>query len=370
MIRQVGITVAALGFMLNQAVSYGKHPGYGVSKVEISAKPKTIRIGEPLIIRLALEWEKPLIPADTEMVLQGLEQSAYVNVNYEAEPNLVERYPILPTAADTQAEDGSTYSVHFLVFYDYGLNKLIFGKQGIYTVYVKAWRNVSNSLKIEVGPPSALEARAISILSNANDYHFLILGTHDYRAKRPERIAHLREVAERCEGTVLANWSAARIGLEYFYEFHRQNPSFEKFKAARREMGIEDPNFTLARKYLAQGRELIDELPIREKVLLYLSKTEWIMDDYERVDSLLDELESKYPSGRYGKQVPKARIELQAIKKREIEESRKAELEHGDSQADAVPEAGDKPLPMVPIFAGAAVAVVVGAILLLKKKRT
>jgi len=350
---KIGIAFAAFYLMLC-SVGSADYP----TEIEISTKQKHIKVGEPLIIKLTYRFEQPQFSPRVDKVFTAIGPNAIVQIKKNDEEILSPGHHLGPDDLYLQDTEGLKYTGDFLFFYDFFKKKLVFDKPGIYTITVRRTRTkISNSLSITVEPAKDLHKRALSLLSDPNDYFFLEHGEHEYREKRPERISHLQQVVDRCEGTVLAKWAAARLGLEYFEEFHKKHPSFEKFKAKHQQGQIEEPLFDQARKYLAAGARLADEFPIREKILYQLTRTEAIRGNYEKAFSLLDELGAKYSKGEYGKRASSAKAELQKLKERELEESPKSLL--GQAWRSAI----------LPVVAAAAVGIVViGLILVLKKK--
>ena len=61
-------------------------------------------------------------------------------------------------------------------------------------------------------------------------------------------------------------------------------------------------------------------MPIHEKVLYNLSILEYIKNDYEKAEILLNQLKINYPRGRYGKKAEDAKQELIKIQEREKQE--------------------------------------------------
>jgi hypothetical protein len=232
----------------------------------------------------------------------------------------------------------------------------MFDKPGTYTISVLASpQHISNELAIVVEQSSSLQNKALSLLSDPNDYAFMVFGSHEYANRRAERISHLRQVVEQCEGTLLAKWAASRLGLEYFQEFHKKHPSFVKFKAKHQEGQIEEPLFDQVRKYLSVGVELRDEFPIRENVLSKLVNIEFMDGNYEKAFSLLDELRTKYPDGEYGRKASRWKEELIELQKREL------------AQAPQPRVSGwSRSLPFILVIAAG--IVLTGLILVLKKK--
>ncbi len=292
-------------------------------KIEIISQAQEIRVGEPLILKLVYRFQQPIISPDTGKVRENFKHSAYLNIEHKDKKFSTRRVPLFPIDLKIKNGQGLEYDRWFVCFYHYGEGRLLFPVPGKYSVTANGWTKRSKPLHIEVKEPSELEKLALLLLSDMNDYFFLESGEYDDEQKRPERMSHLIEVVEQCKGTTLAKWAAACLGIEYFIEFHRKHPSFEKFKDKRQKDKVEEPFFDLACKYLAIGADLPDEFQIREKVLWRLIDAEFIKDNYEKMDILLDELEAKYPSGKYGRKAPRTRIELKRLKKQHSEQSKK-----------------------------------------------
>ena len=295
------------------------------SKIEIDALRPSIKVGEPFVFRLTYTFEEPVVSERTQGIVKEIWHSAYFRLVREDNGSLLGRYRVYDVTLKLQDEQGLEYAENFMVFYDWGKKKLMFDKSGTYTMQVEGKTKKANPLTINVGPASKADKRAIVLLSEPEDYLFLIWGLVE-SSERAKRIARFKEVVSKCETTVLAKMAAACLGLEYFKDFHRKHPSFEEFKAKRKQAVAEEPLFDVAWKYLRMGAKLPDDFPIREKVLRMLVTTEWVTGNYEKVYSLLDELETKYPHGIYGKQVPNVRMELRELKKREMEQSQQAKM--------------------------------------------
>lgn len=287
------------------------------SRIEISSKYTAIQVSDPLIFKLVYRYEEPLLKPATGEIVQSFPHYAYLKIEDSKGRFPMNRFPIFPMDLTLKDNLGLEYEGQFVFLYHPGEKRVLFSVPGTYTVTVRGYTKVSNPLSIIVEPASKLQTRALSLLSDPNDYHFLEYGSHEDPNKRSVRISHLRLVVEQCKGTLYAKWAAARLGLEYFEDFHRRHPSFIKFKAKLQQNQVEEPLFDQAHMYLAAGAKLPDEFPIREKVLYQLVRTEVIKDNYEKAFSLLDELGAKYPKGKYGKRASRGKQELQRIKKRE-----------------------------------------------------
>lgn len=305
----------ALSYLILCSIVSADYP----TTVQISTKHQHIKVGEPLIVKVTYRFEKPQVSKTNEFY-QKMGSRSSIQIKRDEAGILTPHYydSVGPDTLYLQDTQGLKYACDFLLFYNFYEERLIFDKPGIYIVTVRRTRKkVSNPLHITVEPANDLYKRVLSLLSDPNDYHFLEHGSHEDPNKRSERMSHLRLIVEQCEGTLYAKWAAARMGLEYFEDFHRKHPSFIKFKAKLQQNKVQEPLFDQAHMYLAAGAELPDEFPIREKVLFQLGRTEFIKNNYEKVFSLIDEMGAKYPKGEYGKRMSGGREELQRIKKRE-----------------------------------------------------
>lgn len=288
-------------------------------QIEASTRNKYIKVGQPLILRLAYRFERPQFSPVSNEILTSIGPEATVQIKNNNKEILEPSYHHLaPYGLYPQDKKGLTYSGDFILFYDDFKKKLIFDKPGIYEITVRVTdTKTSNPLDITVKPASQSEEKLLSLLSDPSDYAFLLHGGDEHFKKRPERISHLKQAIEQFESNVLAKMGAARLGLEYFKQFHAKHPSFEKFKEKYQQGQIKEPLFEQARKYLTIGAELPDEFPIREQILRQLTITEFVESNYEKADSLLDELGAKYPHGKYGKRTADAKKELQKFREQE-----------------------------------------------------
>lgn len=313
--KKLQLVIAVMSLVLSTAVtSRAKH-----SQIEISSKKTLLQVGEPLIIKAMYRFEEPQVSKTNEFY-QTMGSRSSIQIKRDEAGILTPHYydSVGPGTLLLQDTQGLVYACDSLLFYNPYENRLIFDKPGIYEVTVRRTREIiSNPLHITVKPANDLNKGALSFLLDPNDYSFLEHGTYEDPNKRSLRISRLRQFVEQCEGTIYAKWAAARLGLEYFEDFHKKHPSFIKFKAKLQKNQVEEPLFDKAHMYLSAGAELPDQFPIPEKVLYQLGRTEVIKDNYERAFSLLDELSAKYPKGKYGKRASRAKQELQRIKKRE-----------------------------------------------------
>lgn len=294
-------------------------------RVELSTEKNFIKVGEPVIIKLTYRYKEPQISPRSNEVLDTIQHGAVVQIKNIDGTIKVPMYPIYPSYLYRQDSQGLSYSGYFVLFYDLLDKKnLLFEKPGTYLITLLGQELLGASapdpLSVVVQVPSASEIQVLTLLSDSNDYSFLEFGRHEHPEKRPERVSHLKQVVEQCGDTLVAKWAAARLGLEYFEEFHKKHPSFEKFRVVHQQGQIKEPLFDQALMYLAEGTKLPDNFPIREEVIYQLSRTEFIEGNHKKALSLLDELNTKYPHGEYGKNASRGKAELQElIKKIELE---------------------------------------------------
>jgi len=163
----------------------------------------------------------------------------------------------------------------------------------------------SNWLEVKVAASKPAEV-AMSILKDPQDYAFLLEGLFANDASR----SRLQEIVEKCEGTELAYLAAARLGLDCWEEFQKENPSLEKFKQKHADSPSKGARFDKVNKYLVLGLKLPDEYTIRERVLYESSRVEFVNGDTGKAITYLEELKGKYPKGRFGKKAEECRSEL------------------------------------------------------------
>ena len=292
-----------------------------LSSVKISSQNTSIRAGEPLIIKLTYKYEQPQIIGKTDKVFSSLPHNAYYQVVEKAtEANKpINPLPLFPASLILQDSGGKEYSSHFVIFYDLSKNMLAFDNPGKYILTVFGETKFAKKLSITVAEASHLEKEALSLLNDPNDLFFLELGLYEGKDARKESMVNLKKIVKQKPTTILAKWSAGRLGLEYFKDFHKKYPSFEKFRAKRKEEGLEEPLLHQTVKHLNIARGLPDDMPIREEVIDRLAIVQFLKDDLDMASVYIDELIEKYPSGRYGRKAAKGKVELEEIKRRESE---------------------------------------------------
>lgn len=314
LIEKAGLAFIAL-CILHCYVAKADYP----KEIEISSKHKHINVGQPLILRLTYGFEQPQLAARSGELLTSMSPKANVQVKRDDKEIFKPGHWYLGQY-DLHLQDnkGLTYSGYSILFYDSAKNGLIFDTPGIYTISIRITREmISKPLEITVKPASQSEKKVLSLLSDPNDYAFLSYGGYKHLQKRPERISQLKQVIDQFESNVLAQMGAARLGLEYFQQFHVKHPSFQKFKALRNKNKVKEPLFKQAHKYLTIGANLPDEFPIREDILRQLGRIEYMDGNDTKALSLIDELIIKYPKGKYGRKATKWKEELLELQKRQ-----------------------------------------------------
>jgi len=284
--------------------------------VEIETTSSSIKIGEPLLMNICCHHQKPQISDITgKRKLSIRIERLYLRAKAGKKET---EYILMPIRLADYEEQGLTYSGTIQVFYD-DTEGLVFKEPGTYCIYVATGSEnaISNTLVINVLPASDLEEKALSILSEPNDFLFLLAGLCEKKEKA-NKVSKLERIGEECGETILAKWSAARLGIEYFRDFQKKHPSIEKFKAGLENDGIKEPLYQKACEYLTTGAQLPDEFPIREEVLWNLCSIEHIRGNFDKTISLLDELSTKYPKGIYGQKASESKAQLLKEPKKQV----------------------------------------------------
>lgn len=347
------MVLVVISLILSNLASGNDIP-YIPSSIEISSRQKSIRVGDPLILKLVYKFEKPQISIRTGNPLTSFSHSAYLKIEHHGGSFSTDRFPIFPTDLYLQDKSGLEYSRQLVFLYHFGEKRLLFSEAGIYTVTVKGRsKTPSNPLNITVEPSSESQRRALSLLSDPNDYFFLEFGIQEYPERRPDRISNLKRVVKQCGDTLLVKWAAARLGIEESKEVEEKYSDSKKFWDDYRQGKIIEPLVGQAHSHLSSAYKLPDEFLIRDEVLYQLTKIEFIKGNYKKVLSLVDELEAKYPNGEYGKRISRQKTELQElIKKTEVEKRPRIGL----------------PRLVLPILSILAAGIVLTGLVLLKKK--
>ncbi len=311
-------------WLLPNPQAYGDYP----DDVIISLPRSEIRVGEPLVVKLTYRFEQPQLvaqklrdkpaagPARISKTMPMDALFGVAPVGSEASEPVY--HPIMSEGPlRTKDERGLQYEGHFVVFDDLHKDKILFNSPGSYRLQVVVARGlVSNELIIQVAPASDLETKALSILAGRADRGFVQTGKRDKTDKA--QAARLERIVKECEGTLLAKFIAARLGLERVAQFQKKYPgekAFWEFKARKHRGEVSEPLFDDAIRYLRLGKALPDEFPVREAVLVNLVGLEAVEDRWEVAEALLDELGTKYPCGKYGRKAARTKAELLKLKR-------------------------------------------------------
>jgi len=281
--------------------------------IEVLDEDGVIRIGEPLNVHVSVELEQPVVAGS----LNPFHDSYCEINNVSKDANSVTILKI-PSSFMVEDPQGLKYGQSFTIFYDHFKKRIVFDQVGEYIIKFPFTRSVSSQTKIKVEKASPLNEKAISLLSDPNDYYYLEFGRHEDSGKRSERISHLRQVIKQCGDTLLVKWAAARLGIEQTEELKNKYVDGHNFLAEYGQKRVIDPLLDQAQMHLGKAYQLPDEFPIRENVLMNLVTTELINKNYGKSLSLIEELSSKYPHGEYGRKAPKLKEEFLELQKREL----------------------------------------------------
>ena len=292
----------------------------GEYTIEISTTQPRFKVGEPLLLDLAHRYQQPQMWRRTGEIAPSVRTDMIrlqIQRNGVQEPET----KIMPARLLAEGTEGRRYTARLIVFYDDVHARIVFDEPGTYTIHLPEGSKVSNVLRIEVDPASALEQKGLTILSDLRDIRFLIAGAAE-KSTKAARMSTLKKVVEQCGSTVLARWASARLGLERFAEFEKKHRSFDKFKELRKSGAVAEPLFTEASAYLEMARRLPGGFPIRQEVLGKLVLIAYIEDDYDKGLSLAEELITKYPERGYGKKAVGWRDDFRQLKKGKSAESK------------------------------------------------
>ena len=211
-LRIVQIAIVTTSFILINPTIVNGEP----SSIEISSPNTLIRVGDPFTLKLVYRYENPLVNTATGKIIESFHHHAYLKIEQNEERFLTNSIPVFPMDLALQDTQGLEYSGQFMFFYHPGEKRLLFPAPSTYTVTVRGYAKISNSIKITVEAPLEIQSQALSFLSDPNDYTYLEFNFHGSEEERSKRMSHLKKVVEQCEGTILAKWCAARLGLEYW----------------------------------------------------------------------------------------------------------------------------------------------------------
>ncbi len=358
-----GISVCTFVFLVTaQNAVLGAVP----SEIEISAEETSIGVGEPLILKMRYTWPEPIVDdARGECSKEVLHHAKLWVLN--TEKGLKSRYPIVsPSTLKPEDKGCRNYSEDFVIFFALGGAQPVFREAGAYRLQAEGWTIKSNWLNVEVGAGSEAGMKALSLLSDPNDLLLLAYGVRGAEEGFAQRLSRLRLVADECQGAVLADWCAARAGLEYFEQFRSRHGRYKEVKALYKEGAIRDEALDLACEYLSRGAAVPVQLGVRPEVLFKHFVLEDIRENYDAALEAVNELINTYPDSKYGKQALAAKDRLERLSNAEPEQSKRSREVSGSN-------AGQEPwlsrAVLLVVVGAIGIGVVgVGFILLLRKK--
>jgi hypothetical protein len=305
--------ILVLAFVLACLVSSG-YAAVGSYQMTILAPNNQICVGQPLLIEIMYNRQDIVKSEATNEVLNSFKkEKLYLEVKND-DTGTVSKYKIISTNFVLYNMGKCLYRGFINVFYDYDSKNLIFDRPGNYSIGImnRLKDSIADYEKIIVKPAPFAEEKVLSIMSDPNDYAFLIAGVF----KNAETMNHLKEVVDQCEGTVLAKWAAARVGLESFYDAENKRTELRREKKP-----IDEALWDESAKYLRKGLELPDDFPIRQEVLYRLIEFEGKKENYSQSILYSDELTAKYPEGEYGKKASKGKRELLELQEKKSKQT-------------------------------------------------
>ena len=371
-------------FLLNPAL-YAHTTGHDntPTSVEITSPKTTIDIGEPLILKLTYKFEEPQMNAETGDIHSGIPHRSCLLIELkDADNDWLVNYPdfspfekegvkyhaleLQSLNLNVQDEQGLEYSGYFLISYNHYKKGLTFDEPGKYRICMISTANKIFSNVMDLQITSQMQEEKCALL-DPNGCDFLMGINRDWELfkdpnYRSKTMVNLKSIVEQCPDSLLSKLAAARIGLESFYD-----AEFKRTEARREKREPSRQLYQEAKVYLQIGLDLPDDFPIRQEILYRLIEIEEENveenKNYSKALSYLDELITKYPAGKYGKQAPgwkKEVVELQELQERELGQSTNTPL--GQSQRRIA-------LPVV-VAAVAAGIVLMGLFFIFKKKTT
>jgi len=280
------------------AQAFGKVP----SQILLEAPRCRIRVGEPLLVKLTYVWAEPFMRPDSNRPVSWVFPYATLHIRREDAQDRHPSYRRDDDALRLEDKQGLVYSRHFIIFGELFDGKWFsfFERPGTYSLVAEGYMKKSDTLSIEVQPPSASEKRALSLLTDPKAYR-LLTELEDFTVSGwSEPLAQLKTVADECGDTILGKWCSARVGLEYYERFGHKHWNIETFSAEYHQGKVRDANFENACHYLAQALALPDEFAVRERALYAKVGTEIGGRNYEDALAHTKELAEKYPDGTYG----------------------------------------------------------------------
>jgi len=323
-IMRVGIAGAVL--LSGISLGSGSTGGFGPpDKVRIAVEKKTVRVGQPLMMKMSLIWEG-------QKVDSGLDEEIFHNFVVTAREQSDGGSTVrseMGWLGDFRLEAGMpvTYSTNITVLYDFEQKRLMLPIEGIYVIEGRCWGRTAEPLRIKVEPPTEAERRALGLLTGPDDYNVygvLYFGegpssnVEEEKRERIKAIETLKRVFEICPDSLMGRLAAARVGIELCRQVGRRHPRTREFMKAYRTGRITEPLVEEAYKYLSAALDLPDVVQlgdgnIREQALDAMITVELYKGNYEKCLAYADELRKKYPFGRFGRKAEENRWELEQL---------------------------------------------------------
>jgi len=350
------------------------------ASIEITSPKATIDIGEPLILKLTYKFEEPQMNAETGDIHSGIRHNSCLLIELkDADNDWLVNYPdfilfekegikyypleLQSLNLNVQDEQGLEYSGYFLIAYNHYKKGLTFDEPGKYRVCMISTANKIFSNVEDLQITSHMQKEKCALL-DPNSCDFLmgldrkLFEDPNYRSKT---MVNLKNIVEQCPDSLLSKLAAARIGLESFYD-----AEVKRTEARREKRELSRQLYQEAKVYLQIGLYLPDDFFVRQEILYRLIEIEEENveenKNYSKALSYLDELSTKYPTGKYGKKAfgwKKELLELQELH----------ELESGQSTnppLDQTPRHAALPFVSVAVVAGIALIV----LFFISKKKT
>lgn len=391
--RKYTVVILTVCIIFYSSFCIGPAHGAIPISVEVSSPQKTIRIGEPLFVMLTCRFKEQQKDPDTVDVYPSFSHQCDILIEFKDEDKKwmntllaehpdadlslipgneknIKWYPLhlkgkIPESLHIQDKDGLEYGAYFLVLYNPYKKGVIFDKPGKYKIsgFSNEYTNkvvLSNTIEINVASESLPKD---CVLPDPNYCDFL-MGNRDILNNKPEYsskvFSFFGNIIKKCPDTMLAKMAAARLGIERVKELEKKYGSEESLEKYRKTE-IKDPLVELTNMYLNLAYQLPDEFPVRENVLYGLIQIDYINGNATNIFSFCDELAAKYPQGRYGKSALKNKGYIKEF----IEKRPDLFI------AEATQPQEKKPLGVALPIAGAAVAVILiaGLVLFSRKKK-
>lgn len=320
------IYMSMLYVFLQHQMIYGVPP----TSVEITSPQSTICIGEPLIIKLVVKFKTPQKDPEVGNIYSSIHQFSGILIEAKTHDNVwlskyadeklsqidgVDYYPLelLSQNMYVQDEKGLEYGAYYLVIYNHYKKALTFDTPGTYKI-VTGTRGVFSNIDINVTSCPIQQKQCILPDPNCCDF---IIGVERQIFEKPKYrsklMSDLKTLVKQCPDSILAKWAAARIGLESFYDAEKKRGI-----ARRKKRKLDKTVWDEGGKYLRKGLELPDDFSIREEVLYRLAEIAYEKESYSKAIPYLEELDAKYPKGKYGKGASKDKKEAIELQKRRV----------------------------------------------------